>query len=98
VNFETSTGRSGNVELRLTNGGKNIDVQWIGGRLDIPADKNVRPQDLGAANTRALLKQLHDKYPTAETITGFRVSGARSESGSRGEAWMKFPSSWKKKD
>ena len=73
---ETGAAR-GVMELTLKEGGKDLHVEWIGGK--------IAPNAMGPRLIRGLLEQLKAMYPNAETISGVRVSGAREAAG--GEAF-----------
>lgn len=70
--IEDSTGAHvGVVDIEPTNGGKRLEIVWIG--HDEGSSKRL---DLGPANIRDLLRQVRQHYPDAETLTGMRIGGA----------------------
>ena len=50
------------------------------------------PNSLGAEHVRHLYRQLKDRFPDAERITGERVSGARRKSGTTSQVNFAFRS------
>jgi len=65
--------------------GKLLYVNWIGDQ----SGRAINSFDKGTI--KGLFKALADKYPNAEEVAGFRVSGARARSGSTGVARMRIP-------
>jgi hypothetical protein len=63
-----------------------LDVSWIGG------DYFNDPNKLGLSNTRSLLMALKGDFPEAQTIAGYRVSGARGRPGGAADTKMRMPS------
>lgn len=82
--------KKGDGELRLgeRNNGKDLYVNWIG-TLDGTKDL---PNTFGTPQIKDLLCQVAKEFPNAETISGFRVSGARYHTGSgAADVSMKLP-------
>jgi len=82
--FASSSG-VGKLDVHTRRGGKDLYVDLVGkvdsrGFVDWEAS-----QSFGLKEFRPIVKLLMDEYPKIETISGFRVSGARKISGS-GEA------------
>jgi hypothetical protein len=74
----------GHLEITAHNGGKDLYVDNVIGL------GGLGPRDFGPALMRDLLRQLKQEYPEAETIGGFRVSGAREKAGSEAEMRIKL--------
>ena len=53
----------------------DLHVRWVHGNPDDPSWGS--PNSLGLRETRELLNSIRAAYPEAETLSGFRVSGAR---------------------
>lgn len=83
--FLSDKGIPGELTVRPKQDGEEIYVAWIG------TIGTRGPMDVGRSEMKNLFKLLADQYPKAETITGFRVSGARAEAGKTGDAEMKIP-------
>lgn len=85
-NFLSKDGVPGELGLRYKPDQKDIYVNWIG----TIAGTGVNA--VGKAEMKDLFKLVAGEFPEAKTITGFRVSGARQETG-RGSsiASMKIP-------
>lgn len=74
--FKTEEGKVLPLNTSLRNDGKTIYVNWIG-------DETYQAvNSFSKGEVKSLFKALADKYPNAEEIAGFRVSGARSKTGS----------------
>jgi hypothetical protein len=67
--------RTGTLTTTYNPKNKNINVEHIS---SAPYSEN----SFGPANTRSLISALQDEYPDAQTLSGYRVSGARRASGS----------------
>jgi len=89
INFKTSDGKEGVIEYVYRPGMKQIYVNWMG-EPDI--GNPIMPHELGLRRTRELLRVLSEAHPEATTIAGFRVSGARDETGiGPARATMRIP-------
>lgn len=86
-----SEGNVGTIAVSKQDDGKRIHVEWIGRGANELEGKEVRPWAVGTSAIRNLLRKLSEAYPEAETISGFRVSGARSYRGVIGDSEMKLP-------
>lgn len=75
-NFMNKEGNIGELRLYERQAGRELHVGWIG--TIAGEGKNT----IGHGEIKALAQILKDKFPQAEYITGFRVSGARAVSGS----------------
>lgn len=81
--FKDNNGVPGELTLDVSKP-DNIKVHWIGEDAggveafmrDTPTDYSQR-LSLGASTLKSIRLQLAELYPDAETISGFRVSGAR---------------------
>jgi hypothetical protein len=73
----------GSIKLSEQKGGKQLYIQMIraGGTASM-----YDPNFLGPALIRDLKRQLKSMFPNAETLTGYRVTGAREKAGE--QAWM----------
>jgi len=63
-------------------GGKELHVEWIG--MDLTGRGPMirsNPNQLGHKAMKDVLRALKEEFPNAETIQGYRVSGARSNTG-----------------
>lgn len=90
--FKTEDSKVLSLGVHERNNGKTLYVSGIGDMTDW--SKNT----MGNSAMRGLFKALADKYPNAEEIAGFRVSGARKLTGSGAAvAKMKIPGRGKKK-
>lgn len=84
--FKTEDSKVLSLSVHERNNGKTLYVSGIGDMIDW--NKNT----MGKSAMRGLFKALADKYPNAEKISGFRVSGARKVTGSGSAvATMKIP-------
>jgi hypothetical protein len=86
--------KNGVGEIKLIMKGKNAHVSWIGsikgmGKA-VEYDQPYGYQNFGPSAMRSLIKQLKEKLPDAETISGFRISGARGKSGKTDDAKMRL--------
>lgn len=84
-NFLSDEGVPGEINIREKADGKEIHVGWIG-TVGSPG-----PMDVGKSEIRNLLYLLRDRFPKAEEISGFRVSGARNATGKLSDARMRLP-------
>lgn len=66
--------------------GKELYIDWIGGADNVLNQKGGIENVFGPRQVRELLRQLAIEYPEAETISGYRVSGARDKAGAIGMA------------
>lgn len=83
--FQTDAGHLGTVSTSLRKDGKEIRIHGLYG---LTGD----PNEYGKSEMKALFKLIADEYPTADYISGFRVSGARAETGyGAAEASMRIP-------
>lgn len=82
--FKNDEGVTGDLRLTEIKNGKELYVNWIG------AHGRDGPHDLGTSEIRSLLGILKDRFPNAEFMSGFRVSGARYETGRIGDARMRI--------
>lgn len=83
-NFMSDKGIPGELTVDLSRS-RTIHVSWIG------TIGTRGPMEVGKSEMKNLFKLLADQYPDAREITGFRVSGARAETGRIGNAAMKIP-------
>lgn len=75
--FNDESGKElGDLDISEENGGKRLYVDDIRGRDEFG------PRSFGPGIIRNLLEQLKQHFPDAETLTGFRVSGARDKANS----------------
>lgn len=81
----------GQMHLVPENGGKNLRVEWIGGNT-VGQWANA----FGPALVRDLLRQLKALYPEAETLGGYRVSGARYGRADTTSVRLDSPEGWSK--
>lgn len=85
-NFMSKDGVPGELNVVLKNQGKEIRVSGIYGIGGFDA------HSMGTSEIKNLFKLLAEEFPTAEYVTGFRVSGARAHSGSGAdEVQMRIP-------
>lgn len=84
--FMSDEGNIGELSIRETDGGKSLYVPWIG------TVQGNGAGTMGHSEIRNLLNIVKDTFPKAETISGFRVSGARNEVGKIGNAEMRLRS------
>lgn len=63
------------LDIAEEKGGKHLYVD------DIRGTGGFGPNDLGPSAMRDLIRQLKAEFPNAETLGGFRVSGAREKAG-----------------
>lgn len=68
---------SGPLEVHVEQIGDDLVVDWIGGKK---GDTDSRVQ-IGPRGIKAVRKFLAERYPTAKSASGLRISGARSEAG-----------------
>lgn len=80
--FATDNGKQGFVGYQYNPKTKDIYVSRIGGKNMFGGSNAIQPQEFGFKQTRQLMRDLANKHPDAETISGFRVSGARKKVGS----------------
>lgn len=73
--FKTDEGKTGTISLSELESGKLLYVHGMYG------ENGSWKGDFGTKNIRSLIPLLKDEFPNAERIRGFRVSGARRESG-----------------
>lgn len=73
--FNTSGGELYPMHITIKHGGKQLYVEWIGDQEYLDMHK------FGSKNVKELLYMLADRFPDAETIAGWRVSGARKKTG-----------------
>lgn len=83
--FMSDDGVVGSLDVRVQRNGKELHVEFIG-TIGTPG-----PMDVGRTEMKNLFKLLADRFPNAEEITGFRVSGARNATGKIGRARMRIP-------
>jgi hypothetical protein len=83
--FMSDDGVVGSLDVRVQKNGKELHVGFIG-TIGTPG-----PMDVGRTEMKNLFKLLADRFPNAEEITGFRVSGARNATGKIGQARMRIP-------
>lgn len=89
IPFQSKEGAAGEITVYPTNSGKNVHVEWIGDPWASAMDDSIArptgpvlgPNDLGAAEIKRLLKEVQKRFPDAETMTGYRISGARANTG-----------------
>jgi hypothetical protein len=74
----------GSLDISERQGGKQLYVHGIG------LGENISPNSLGKRAMRDLIEAIKEQYPKAETIKGFRVSGARAAVGQTGDAEMRI--------
>jgi hypothetical protein len=82
-----SSGRNvGIMDITVKEGGR---VLWV---ENIARDWKLGPvaNQFGPSVMRDLILQLKEKFPEAERVGGFRVSGARDKAGKQGEAWIRL--------
>jgi GGDEF domain-containing protein len=72
----TATGETFPLRVSETDNGKTLEVNWIG-----KAGPGAQPNQLGPAAMMRVIRELAQEFPNAETIKGWRVSGARTASG-----------------
>jgi hypothetical protein len=78
-NFKNEEGKTiGNLYLTPKREGKDLYVEMV------DAWKLGGPNKLGPSVMRDVLRQVKEKFPDAERLYGFRVSGARAQEGSKG--------------
>lgn len=82
--YHEPTDTLGKLSISERNDGKQLYVHGIG-----LAD-NITPNSLGKPAMRALIRALKTEFPAAETIKGFRVSGAREQAGKTGDAEIRI--------
>lgn len=96
IPFTSKDGKQGVLAVHPTNEGKNVYVSWIGDPLGKIGGKNnpvtMGPGDMGAKEIRRLLGEVANRFPDAETISGWRITGARTNAGTGSlDAVMKIP-------
>lgn len=82
--FQTDAGQVGEIHASLRKDGREIRVHGLYG---ISGNAN----DFGKSEMKSLFRLVAKEYPTAEYVTGFRVSGARGNIGRPNEARMRIP-------
>lgn len=82
--YHEPTNTIGSLDISQRNEGKQLYIHGIG------LGENISPNSLGKRAMRDLIEALKEQYPNAETIKGFRVSGARSAVGQTGDAEMRI--------
>lgn len=87
--LQDEAGKSrGYVILSEQKGGKEIYIEDISG-----LDRVESANEFGPRMIRDVLRQIKEEFPQAESLTGFRVSGARDKAGtweSHGKATIKL--------
>jgi hypothetical protein len=63
----------GMVDVEPKNGGKTLEIVWIG-----TEEGSSNRLNLGPSQVRSLYKDLIAAYPDAENITGYRIGGAHT--------------------
>lgn len=76
--------RVGSTDVTASADGKEVHVDYIEGY------GKGGPNAIGPRAMRDIIKQLKTHFPEMETITGWRVSGARTAPGSKGEGPIKL--------
>lgn len=82
--FMNKDGNVGELSVKEKDGGKTLDIPWIGTVIGNGVGT------IGHSEIRSLFNILKDEFPLAENITGFRVSGARDAVGKISEATMRL--------
>lgn len=77
VPFKTLSGKEGEANYLYNADTKNIYVSWMG-RSKKPGSPGIEPHEFGADKVKEVLTEIVKKHPDAETISAYRVSGARS--------------------
>lgn len=106
LTLERNDGGPGNFTIDPAAGMHGFDIldekgNAVGGMVITPEGKNLVIENVegvwgmhanafGPSLMRDLLKQLKAQYPEAETLSGYRISGARAKAGARDTATVKL--------
>jgi len=99
--FDEVGNKVGWVKAQYNSRNKNISIDMIQSETPRKAEKpgslgyaiNPEAHSFGHADTRSLLREAKREFPEAETVSGFRVTGARQATGQLGGTTIPLPGS-----